>query len=261
MELRRFLRPQREVELPSGPEEARYVRSYLLLRFLIGVLGVGIPVVIVLVDAVWFDGTPTPRDSLSAYYYSGMREVFVGGLAATGVFLLGYKIADTNLDNLLSSVAGVGALGVALAPTTRSGTDVPLTPLQKSLSETGVAAIHVISAFAFILALAGMSVLFARREKTRRDGAGKRSREFWSWFHLACTGTIIAALAWIGIFRFALDWPRYALLIGEALAVMAFGLSWLAKGYDLSRLRPSTADVGSREPSGVPQRAREDSNL
>ncbi len=232
-----FLRPQRHVELAATPDQARYVRSYLLLRFIVGLLGLGLPVVVVLIDALWFKGTPVPRDSLSAYYYSGMREVFVGGLAATGVFLVSYKIADRNLDNLLSSIAGIGALGVALLPTRRPDSGMPLTPLQESIGETAVAAVHILSAFAFIISLAGMSVLFAMRERTRRDQAGKRSPEYWRRFHLACTSAMVLALCWIGIFKFGLDRPRFALLIGEAGAVMAFGLSWLAKGFDRSRLR------------------------
>ena len=57
------------------------------------------------------------RGSLSVYYYSGMREVFVGTLAATGVFFVAYKVWERNLENLLSLVAGLSACLIALFPT------------------------------------------------------------------------------------------------------------------------------------------------
>ncbi len=76
----------------TGPGSERYVRSYVTVRFAIGVLGLALPFVLVLVEPILFDGQPFPRGSLSAYYYSGMRELFVGVLWAIGVFLVLYKL-------------------------------------------------------------------------------------------------------------------------------------------------------------------------
>jgi hypothetical protein len=73
---------------PRPDNEPRYVRSYVFTRFAIGLLGVLLPLVLVFLEPALFDGLPAPRGSLSAYYYSGLREVFVGGLCAIGVFLL-----------------------------------------------------------------------------------------------------------------------------------------------------------------------------
>ena len=97
--MREFLQPVVAVHPPpAGPDATRYVRSYLIMRVLVGVIGIGLPFAVVLLDGVWFDGDPFPRDALSAYYYSGARELFVGALSATGVFLLTYKVAERNLD-------------------------------------------------------------------------------------------------------------------------------------------------------------------
>jgi hypothetical protein len=70
---------------PTAPQAKRYVRSYLIMRVAIGALGIALPVVLVLGEPLLFDGQPFPRGSLSAYYYSGVREVFVGALCAIGV--------------------------------------------------------------------------------------------------------------------------------------------------------------------------------
>ena len=78
--------PEVAVE-PRPDNEPRYVRSYVFTRFAIGVLGVLLPLMLVFLEPALFDGLPAPRGSLSAYYYSGLREVFVGGLWAIGVFL------------------------------------------------------------------------------------------------------------------------------------------------------------------------------
>ena len=112
-----LLKPEVTVEpRPADPDMSRYVRSYLIMRICIGALAVALPFLLVLIDGLGFDGDPFPRDSLSAYYYSGVRELFVGTLSATAVFLVTYKVADRTLDNTLSVVAGFAVLLVMLFP-------------------------------------------------------------------------------------------------------------------------------------------------
>ena len=83
-----LLQPELTVEpRPTDPESARYVRSYLVMRVFVGALGIALPFMLVLSDGLAFDGDPFPHGSLSAYYYSGARELFVGALSAIGVFL------------------------------------------------------------------------------------------------------------------------------------------------------------------------------
>ena len=87
-----FLQPKSDVEeLPADPQSALYVRSYLTMRLWIGVIGVALPLALVFGDGLVFDEHPFPRDSLSAYYYSGTRDLFVGGLLATAIFLITYE--------------------------------------------------------------------------------------------------------------------------------------------------------------------------
>jgi hypothetical protein len=88
----------------------RYVRSFLFERLVIGGLGIALPLVLVFLDWGLFQDNPVPRDSLSAYYYSGMREWFVLTIGTTGFFLIAYKITENNLDNTLSILGGACAL-------------------------------------------------------------------------------------------------------------------------------------------------------
>ena len=91
--------------------------SYLALRKAIGGLGTSLPFVLSLGAIIVFK--TGMQASLSDYYYTGMRDVFVGTLCAIGVFLFsyeGYTGKDDN-DNLVGNFAGVFAIGVALFPT------------------------------------------------------------------------------------------------------------------------------------------------
>ena len=227
-----LLTPERTTgSRPDDPESAKYVRSFLFMRLAVGALGVALPVVLMLVDGFWFDGDPFPRDSLSAYFYSGGREVFVGTLCAIGVFLVTYKAAERTLDNTLSLIAGAGAAVVALFPTDRPLSDIRLTPLQDRVGEEVVKWVHFGGAAVFIGALGVITYYFGVREGARPPREGNRSPAFWRWFHWACAGAIGLAVLWIAVTQLA-GRPRTSLLIGETAAVWAFGVSWFAKGAE-----------------------------
>ena len=58
-----LLTPPVAVERPADPTDrdtACYVRSYLIMRVLVGVLGIALPFVLVLSDGLVFDGDPFP---------------------------------------------------------------------------------------------------------------------------------------------------------------------------------------------------------
>ena len=242
--LRGFFRPVTETEPRpdpvTDPTGAAYVRSFLWLRVLIGIAGVLLPVVLVLVDWLWFNGSPVPRDSESAYYYSGVRDVFVGVLFATSAFLLVYKIGEVNLENLASVVAGISAGAIALFPTLPPTDDVrpplpPPTPLQQELGITAVKAVHYAASGAFILMLIVLSIMFGIREGRRPRRPGKCSPAFWRAFHFGCSAAMVAGAIWI-VATSGGAGPRWSLLLGEWVNGWAFGLSWLAKGAELDML-------------------------
>src|SRR5512132_3781620 len=130
-----FLKPELTCQpRPTDRETARYVRSFLIMRIVVGVLGVLLPLSLVLIGR-WLDGKPWFRDSLSAYYYSGARELFVGVLSAIGVFLFTYKVTEHSLDNTLTFVAAAAVAFVVLFPTGPPAHVTGLTPLQAELGE------------------------------------------------------------------------------------------------------------------------------
>ena len=231
-----------------------YIWSYLLIRAVIGSLGLALPVMLIVVD--WCLEGWNLRGSLSAYYHSGARDLFVGTLVLTGIFLITYKIfSGRSRENWLSTVAGVAALGVALFPAGLPAAEEDrLTPLQKALTETVTTSVHFSCAFLFIGLLGWICYLFARREGARtkaEDPEWKHTRTagFWRRYHLTCASFIAAAVLFIAVTKLSGFWQDYSLLVGEVVAVWAFGLSWLAKGREHRNLwKPKQPDGGNPQP-------------
>jgi hypothetical protein len=251
-----------------------YTRSILWMRIWVGLAGVLLPFALFLVDRFWFHGNPEPRDSMSAYYWSGMREIFVTVIFGTGAFLIGYKIAERNLDNSASIVGGLGALCLAWFPTkpgcltmhdTAIAADcknVPLpvlTPLEQHWTPTTVWYFHLLGTGLFIVGLAVVSWLFGVREGKWQPVDGKRSPKFWRRFHKTMSLFMVGGIVWIVVSSFPHHrfGPSWDVLIGEVTCVLAFGFSWLLKGWErdtlfgqpiLSRRAADSTDNGDAPP-------------
>jgi hypothetical protein len=98
----------------SLPSNSMAVRNYLTLRKLIGILGISLPVVMWLGERLFCSSQLQP--TISDYYYTRMRDEFVGILWAIGVFLVCYR-GTRVWDDIISTAAGAFAILVALFPT------------------------------------------------------------------------------------------------------------------------------------------------
>jgi multisubunit Na+/H+ antiporter MnhB subunit len=218
---------------PPGSGAGRYIRSFLFERLVVGALGIVLPFSLVFIDWLVFHGHPVPRDSESAYYYSGMREWFTVTVGTCGFFFIAYRITESTLENTLSIVGGVAALLIAIFPTHRTKYErhhgVMKTPLQKLLGEHNVSNVHLVSAFVFIIAIGGISVLFGLAVKR-----GSPHSRFWRLFHFACAAVIGLALIWaLATYH---GGPRWSTLVAETACALAFGASWFAAGADFAYL-------------------------
>jgi hypothetical protein len=192
------------------------VHSYLFLRRAIGLIGLALPFVLILGKQLVQGGDLI--GSLSGYYYTDLRDVLVGAMCAAGVFLLAYYGHDW-VDNVASSVAGLGAIGLALFPTTPDH-DV-------SAWDRTAGVLHLVFAAVFFLMLAYFCLrLFPH------DG---EQPEKYGTFYRVCGGVILACLVLIALAKyFALAASLHPALWLEALAVCAFGVAWLVKGRTLT---------------------------
>ncbi|MEU4247718.1 DUF998 domain-containing protein [Amycolatopsis sp. NPDC026612] len=191
------------------------VHSYLFLRRAIGLIGLALPVVLVLGKQLVDGGDLI--GSLSGYYYTDLRDVLVGAMCAVGVFLLAYYGHD-RIDNLASSIAGLGAIGLALLPTTP---DHDVTGWDRT---SGV--LHWVFAAVFFLSLAYFCLRLFPHDGEQPPGTGVVYR--------ACGVVILACLVLIAVTKALGLLPSLlpALWL-EAVAVEAFGVAWLVKGQTL----------------------------
>ncbi len=208
----------------------RLVISYLTLRKAIGYLGAALPFVLSIGGMLIY--SLAIQGSLSSYYHTGMRDVFVGTLCAIGVFLFAYKGYEQQ-DNLAGNLAGICAVGTALFPTT------PDTP--SALEET-IGTVHIVFAAGFFMTLAYFSlVLFTKTDPTIPPTSRKIQR---NRIYRICGYVIVVAIILIALISFLpseassqfkrLDSGFWL----ESAAILAFGVSWLTKGEAILKDQP-----------------------
>lgn len=197
--------------------------SYLFLRRAVGLIGALLPVALPLgYSATTGDWRLLP--SVSSYYYTDMRNPFVGALCAIGVFLICYRYQQW--DDLFSTVAGVCAIGVAMCP--------PVPPDPTGLARTA-GVLHVAFAAVFLVGMALVSwFLFTRSDTPPEDRpAAKNTRNV---IYRTCAILVLAFTALAGLSSLA---PQsfiddvHPLFWCEALATFAFGFAWWIKGQTL----------------------------
>ncbi|MFG2058315.1 DUF998 domain-containing protein [Micromonospora sp. NPDC048930] len=205
------------------PQDAVTVRR---LRLGIGAVGTALPIVL-LVGHIVVLRRFTLLDSLSGYYHTEMRDVFVGSLCAVGVFLISYRYRRP--DDVLGTVAGVLAVAVALFPTT-----VGARPGTTSDTDRTVGVVHQIAAAVLFVLLA----VFCLFLFTQADRVGVPPRPAAVRFYRACGLLILAAIVLaLASTQLPAD-VRHTLkpvLWCETVAVFAFGAAWLAKSDALFR--------------------------
>lgn len=198
--------------------------SYMTLRRTIGLTAIALP--LVLVVGKWLVDGPGVARSISAYYYTGMRDVMVGSLCAIALFLYSYKGYERR-DDWAGNIAGALALAVALVPTAPPGA---VTPLQSTLGS-----LHSLSAGGFFLTLAYFSyVLFTK------GSADPTPQKIWrNRIYRGCGLIIILCAAGLGLVHRLPDssfvHQQHATFWLEALGIWAFGWSWFTKGEGILR--------------------------
>ncbi len=205
------------------------VRSYLFLRKGVGIIGVALPFVLIIGKIIL--ESPGISGSISSYYYSVMRDVFVGSLWAIAVFLICYRYEIW--DDIASTIAGICAIGVALFPTTP---DVGATQRQSAI---GLA--HTSFATCFFLILALMVIFLFRRTDQENPTRRKQQR---NTVYLFCGIAILACVVFAALLLLVpnlpvIPWlrPLHPIFWLESVSILAFGVAWFVKGETLGILK------------------------
>jgi hypothetical protein len=248
------------------------------LRAAIGFLGLGLPLTLALGenirDRYLSAGAEAGRwyieGSISAYYHTGMREVFVAILAALGIFLLCYK-GPERWDVIAAKLAGAAAILVAILPTHEksreatdtggrlpdsvtlfSGPDVPDPEI--------IGTLHYVSAAVFFVTVALMALFLFTRTGSAVPTGRKRLRNL---VYRVSGLMILVAIAAIAVDKLLLGsrWSGGTSFVFwmETVAVTAFGVAWLTKAEVLLKDRanevPAAVGVaGGALPSALERR-------
>lgn len=213
--------------MPKASPEPR-VLSYLVMRKLVGILGIALPIIL-LVGAAVFRGLPV-RSSISAYYYTNVEDALTGILFAIAMFLFccnGYE----RIDTISTNIAAVGAIGVALFPCSLKNLNlVPAAILSRRHPAVGVfqlpdnisGVFHVAFASLFFLTIAFIAFfVFTKGDQKARNV-----------LYRVCAVIIVAMLILIAITE-GVKPGSYLVFVFETAALWAFGVSWLVKGEGL----------------------------
>jgi hypothetical protein len=202
--------------------EQPLVRSYLFLRKGVGIIGVALPFVLILGKIVL--ESPGISGSISAYYYSVMRDVFVGSLWAIAVFLICYRYDVP--DDIASTLAGICAIGVSLFPT---APDVDATARQSAIGWA-----HLSFASCFFLILALMVIFLFRRTDQENPTRRKQQRNI---VYLSCGSAILACVVFAAFIVLVpslagVTWLQrlHPIFWLESLSIFSFGIAWFVKG-------------------------------
>ena len=197
--------------------------TYLTLRKVVGGIAVLLPFALAL---PWWLHVHVFQSSISDYYYTGLRNLFVGSLCAIAMFLLSCRGFDWQ-DEVAGAFAALCALGVAFCPTT---------PACPSSYQKDVGFAHYTFAALLFLTLSYFClVLFKMTAATRTVTPQKRQRNMvYTVSGLVILASILA-IATSKLLYLLFHWSYSILGFGpvfffETTSLWAFGVAWLVKG-------------------------------
>lgn len=203
--------------LPTPKPPESIIISYLTMRKVIGFLGF-LLVPVLIIGSLILDCPKEIKVSVSAYYYSHLRNVLVGTLCGISLFLLSYH-GYTWKDSLASKLAGLFALCIAFLSTS-------------AIDDKGdiISILHYVTAGIFFIILSYMSIfLFTKTSGNITPNKKKRNRVY-----RICGIIMIVSAALIPSDEIKFIHNHISFLkptlIFETLALVAFGISWLTKG-------------------------------
>lgn len=209
--------------------------SYVQLRKFIGILGIALPFACIL--GGWIFGHAAVQTTLSGYYYTNMRDMFIGIMVCVSLFLITYKGYEPK-DQVITTVTGIAGFGVAIFPCNMGefgDVRVGIFQLMSKYSNW----VHASSAILFFLLLAINSIcIFTISNDVQNMTQGKLTRNL---VYRLCGGIIICSLICLIVLVIFLPSSvignSLIILFLETVMLIAFGISWLVKGETILKDR------------------------
>jgi hypothetical protein len=194
--------------------------SYRNMRAIIGYVGLTLPMVLLISGIV--DGHL--QGSISAYYYTKVGNVFTGSLCVVGIFLIAYRLTALTLDNVVTSVAGIAAMGVAFFHSA---------PAHATVSQLRLADVHLTCAALLFVLLGGISLFIFPRTDVEPN---EKWRVNWYMGFGALIWLAIILMPTLNAFASSFYNDNRIFFWLETVCVMSFAVSFILKGHG----QPST---------------------
>jgi 4-amino-4-deoxy-L-arabinose transferase-like glycosyltransferase len=195
--------------------------SYFALRKAVGGVALALPFATAIPWALLHHAIQT---SISAYYYTGMRNLFVGFLCAIGMFMLCTRGYD-RVDEVAGIFSGICAIGVAFFPTSPAN--------GATHRQLVVGDVHYIFAAALFLMLAFFCLVLFRMSAHKHTVTPRKIQR--NRVYTTCGIVILISLALLPAMTFVFH-VKYVLpcvapgIFFETTSLLAFGTAWLVKG-------------------------------
>ncbi len=233
--------------LPRSTSTNPVVLSYYMMRRMVGLLALALPFALAagsILARLFISGHlphPLLQRSISDYYYTPMRDLYVGSLCAIAAFLACSRGYDLR-DEITGYLAGVCAVGVACFPS--------FNPRSTRYTQLDFAfgVIHTAFAALMYLTLAYICIFLFRKSSpqktlTRRKQDRNRIYVASGLIMVACMIAMVSLTMLTTIER---RHPSHLLFWCESLALCAFGIAWLTKGEGFMRDRTHIRDEAVR---------------
>jgi|JI10StandDraft_1071094.scaffolds.fasta_scaffold561346_1 uncharacterized membrane protein YidH (DUF202 family) len=222
-----------------------FLISHLQVRQAIGFIGIAMPFICILVEAV-FNHNRTVQCCISSYYYTTANFAFVSTLSIIGALLFTYK-GHSVWENRFANIAGAGALGTAFFPTDCQvyiESAYRYIDILKRLPPAGSAPdastytqiIHFSSAGIMLLVFGILSFFYFTNDDDIEVEAQRKKKALRNGIYKTCGLIVFASLATCIIIMFCFSsatmkhyWPKYLFFL-ESTALIPFGVAWVVKG-------------------------------
>lgn len=229
----------------NGPLDGHILETYFYLRLGMAILAFVFPLLL------WWGGkfalgTPL-QSSMSAYYHTELRDVFVGILVAIGFFLMLYKGFSQREDWTLN-FAGILAIGVAVFPMSPSKNLFPCNPLcvadcmqysdnlDRTFQPLIDSGLHGVCAVVFFVAIFFVCAVFSKETVKTIDNR-KRRTMFTTVYWILGTAMILFPLSIWVVSKFGLfgvgACDNRAIFFIEGALVWVFAIFWGIKTWEL----------------------------
>jgi hypothetical protein len=223
--------------MPTGKNsyEPQMLISYTLLRRLIGCLAFSLPILLAF-GGILYGGCTFIESSISDYYHTEMRNLFVGTLSAIALFMFTYRGYDKR-DNVAGNLACIFALGVAFFPTS---VDTVSQCATNCISyDKWISTVHLTSAFLLFSVLIYFSLVLFPLSKDDKGHLSKQKKQRNTIYHISgyiMIACIIEIVLYFAFFDDNPDLQKLDLVFWlETIALWAFGTAWLTKGQVIYR--------------------------